>query len=110
MSWAKEASRMPQVSSSAVDRVDYTAESRTLDIWYTGGDRYSYFDVPPQVYSALLSPESIGSFVNERIKPHARCEHEYRRRRLTPPCPHRPARCRPLAALALPATVVSVVG
>lgn len=75
---------MPHVSSSAVDRVDYRMESRTLDIWYKGGDRYSYFDVPPDVYRALLDAKSIGTFVNERIKPHYRFELEYRRRRFRP--------------------------
>jgi hypothetical protein len=75
---------MPQVSSSAVERLDYTPETGTLDIWYKGGDRYSYFDVPAEVYQALLAAPSIGAFVNERIKPHYRFELEYRRRRFRP--------------------------
>jgi hypothetical protein len=35
--------------SSAIDRATYDDERRTLDLWYVGGDRYSYFDVPRDV-------------------------------------------------------------
>lgn len=57
---------MPKVDSSAVERVEYSPESKALDIWYTGGDRYSYFEVPAEVYQALLASPSIGAFVNLR--------------------------------------------
>jgi hypothetical protein len=75
---------MPEVDSSAVDRVDYTATSGTLDIWYKGGGHYCYFDVPPELYHALLAAPSIGIFVNEVIKPHFRYEERTRRRRFRP--------------------------
>lgn len=71
---------MPRLSSSAVDRVDYTPSTRTLDIWYVGGDRYSYLGVPPEIYRALLDADSAGAFVNERIKPHYPFEPNRRRR------------------------------
>ena len=75
---------MRKVSSSAVDRVAYDDETCTLDLWYKGGDRYSYFDVPRAIYEALLEAESIGGFVNREIKPHYRYEIEPRRRRFRP--------------------------
>jgi hypothetical protein len=75
---------MPKVDSSAVERVDYTEASATLDIWYKGGGRYSYFDVPAEVYQALLAAPSIGAFVNGRIKDHYRFEEEPGRRRFRP--------------------------
>lgn len=75
---------MPQVSSSAVDRVHHDPETGTLDIWYKGGDRYSYFDVPPETYRAMLESPSLGAFVNQEIKPHYRYELEPGRRRFRP--------------------------
>ena len=75
---------MPKVSSSAVERTHYDEESRTLDIWYSGGARYSYLGVPREVYAALLAAPSIGAFVNRKIKPHYRFELEPRRRRFRP--------------------------
>ena len=75
---------MPRVDSSAVERVDYTPEREMLDIWYKGGSRYTYFDVPPEVYQALLAAPSIGAFVNHYVKDHYRFEEEPGRRRFRP--------------------------
>jgi hypothetical protein len=75
---------VPLVRSSAVDRVHYVAESGTLDIWYKGGSRYTYFDVPAEMYRALLAAPSIGQFVNEKVKEHYRFEEEPGRRRFRP--------------------------
>ena len=75
---------MPNVTSSAVDRVAYAPESRTLDIWYKGGSRYTYFDVPAEKYRALLAAPSVGTFVNAQVKDAYRFEIEPRRRRFRP--------------------------
>ncbi len=75
---------MPNVVSSAVDRVAYAPESRTLDIWYRGGSRYTYFDVPTEVYRALLAAPSVGAFVNAQVKDAYRFEIEPGRRRFRP--------------------------
>ena len=75
---------MPQVSSSAVERVDYDATGRVLHILYREGERYSYFDVPPHQYRALLESGSIGAFVNLMIKPHYRFALEGGGRRFRP--------------------------
>ena len=66
--------------STAVERARYDEASRTLDLWYVGGDRYSYLGVPPDVYEALVTAASAGAFVNERIKPNYRHQIEERRR------------------------------
>ena len=60
---------MPQVESSAVDRIHYTPASHTLDIWYKGGGQYRYFKVPRSLYDELLAAPSIGAFVNQHVKP-----------------------------------------
>lgn len=70
--------------STAVERARYDPDARLLDLWYAGGDRYSYFGVPAAVHDALLEAPSAGAFVNRRIKPFYRCEIEPRRRRFRP--------------------------
>jgi hypothetical protein len=75
---------MPRVDSSAVERVEYTPEERILDIWYTGGGRYAYLDVPPALYEELLGASSIGAFVNQRIKDHFAFREITSRRRFRP--------------------------
>jgi len=70
--------------SSAVQRVRYHPDEETLDIWYSGGDLYSYFGVPEEVYRALLEAESTGQFVNFEIKPNYRYALEAGRRRFRP--------------------------
>ena len=73
-----------EFDSSAIDRAAYEDEERTLDLWYAGGDRYRYFDVPMNVYRALVSAASAGEYVNREIKPHYRYEIEQRRKRFRP--------------------------
>jgi two-component system cell cycle response regulator DivK len=80
----KDRESMPELSSSAVERAEYRDDSRTLDIWYSGGDRYSYFNVPRGIYEALLAAPSAGTFVNAEIKPHYSYEIEPSRRRFRP--------------------------
>jgi two-component system cell cycle response regulator DivK len=76
---------MPHLNSSAVERVEYSADTATLHIWYSGGDCYSYLEVPPERYEALLAASSVGAFVNAELKPHHRFELKERRRRFRPP-------------------------
>jgi hypothetical protein len=75
---------MPLVDSTAVERVDYTDSSRTLDIWFRGGGHYRYIGVPAPVYEALLAAASIGAFVNLHIKDHYACKEVSARRRFRP--------------------------
>ena len=71
-------------NSSALDRAEYDTQTCVLDLWYRGGDRYSYFMVPRRIYDALISAPSAGAFVNQQIKPRYRYEIEERRRRFRP--------------------------
>lgn len=73
--------RRRSVESSAVESVGYDAESRTLEVEYAGGAVYRYRDVPPRVHEQLLSEESIGGYVNRRVKPYHRAERVAPRRR-----------------------------
>jgi hypothetical protein len=76
--------RVHDLASSAIDRAAFDPEAATLDLWYKGGDRYRYFDVPEAVFDALLAAASAGEFVNRAIKPLYRYEIEARRRRFRP--------------------------
>lgn len=70
--------------SSAITLATYHPRGTILDIWYRGGDRYSYFDVPLDIYEALRGAVSAGEFVNREIKPRFRFAIEARRRRFRP--------------------------
>ena len=80
----KEREEKPEVSPYSVDRVEYDDGRATLDIWYNGGDRSTYSEVPREAYEALLAAPSPGAFVNAEIKPIYRCEIEEGRRRFRP--------------------------
>ena len=84
--WGSEVSglRVHEFDSSAIARAAYDAAAATLDLWYRGGDRYRYFEVPEAVYEDLLAAPSAGEFVNREIKPRFRCEIEEGRRRFRP--------------------------
>jgi lysyl-tRNA synthetase class 2 len=76
--------RVRDFESSAIARAAYDEPAATLDLWYRGGDRYRYFDVPEAIYEALVAAPSAGEYVNREIKPRFRCEIEGRRRRFRP--------------------------
>jgi len=55
--------------SSAIERAAYNPGTESLDIWYSGGNQYSYYGVPPAAFRELLDASSAGEFVNRQIKP-----------------------------------------
>jgi two-component system, cell cycle response regulator DivK len=63
------AAAIPEVDSTTVDRVEYDPDGQALDVWYSGGRRCRYVEVPPEIYEALLKAASIGGFVNAEVKP-----------------------------------------
>lgn len=58
---------MPHVQSSMMSNVEYEEHSRALEVTFTGGKVYRYFDVPPVLYHALLAADSKGAFLNKHI-------------------------------------------
>ena len=70
--------------STAIDLAVYDPDRAVLDIWFTGGDRYSYFEVPPAIYEQLCAASSAGEFVNQSVKPCFRFVIDKRRRRFRP--------------------------
>lgn len=59
---------MPYINSSAISFVDYNQTSRELTITFTSGGTYTYYDVPPAIYTALLASNSKGRYYNKFIK------------------------------------------
>lgn len=56
------------VASSTLNSAGYDSQTMTLELEFTSGDVYQYFDVPVDVYLKLRQSESLGRFFNEQIK------------------------------------------
>lgn len=54
--------------SSSVAAVGYDAKSKTLEVEFTSGSVYRYFDVPESEYRGLLGADSVGRYLNQSIK------------------------------------------
>lgn len=73
MSPKKEESmnRIP-VSSSNVAEVGYDQNKQILEVMFTNGSVYQYFDVPEHIYQGLISDSTVGGYLNENVKGHFR--------------------------------------
>jgi hypothetical protein len=60
------------VQSTNLRSVGYDAERQILEIEFTSGSVYQYFNVPASVYAALMSASSKGQYHVQWIK------HSYR--------------------------------
>src|SRR4051794_27139537 len=60
--------QMLPVESSVMNGVEYDDETCELEILFSSGKTYRYFDVPADVHAKLLEAESKGIFFNEEIK------------------------------------------
>ena len=58
------------VESASVRSVSYKEDREILYIQFIDGEVYEYFNVPVGDFIDLLQAESIGWFVNKRIKPY----------------------------------------
>ncbi len=45
-----------------------TPFSQTLEIEFTNGAVYQYFDVPPDVYRGLMAAESHGRYFHQHVR------------------------------------------
>lgn len=59
--------RIPVQSSNVVD-IGYDQATLTLEVGFTSGSVYQYFDVPEAVYLAIMQAVSVGSFLAQNIK------------------------------------------
>lgn len=56
------------VTSRAVASIGYDPNTMTLEVEYSKGSVYQYFDVPETVYQDFVSAASMGAYLNQNIK------------------------------------------
>ncbi len=61
------------VTSRSIASVGYEADTMTLEIEFSNGRVYDYFDVPYTAYQELLGAPSMGAYLNQNIKLNYRC-------------------------------------
>ena len=76
--------RAARLNSAMIERICFDEEQCSLSIWFRGGGRYFYYDVPVALYEGLKAAQSAGRYFNERIKGRFRCEFDPERRRFRP--------------------------
>ncbi|HEY4515418.1 MAG TPA: KTSC domain-containing protein [Candidatus Paceibacterota bacterium] len=55
------------VSSSNISSIGYDSQTAILEVEFTSGDVYQYFNVPEHLYNGLLQAASPGQFLNINI-------------------------------------------
>ena len=56
------------VSSSNIISVGYDQQSNILEVEFSSGEVYQYFDVPEHLYNGLMGAPSRGKFLDDYIK------------------------------------------
>lgn len=59
--------------SKVVSKLNYNSETQILEVTYTSGAKWKYFDFPEQMFLDAIKEKSIGSFIH-RVKNHYRSE------------------------------------
>ena len=70
-----------RVDSKVFDAVAYDGASRTLILYFDGGEIYEYHDIPANLFARLMSSESKGRYFSRNIR--GRCRF-YRRAHAIP--------------------------
>lgn len=55
-------------SGSNILNINYDSFERKLDVYFLGGGRYHFFDVPNTIYEELLLSKNKSEVFNEKIK------------------------------------------
>lgn len=56
------------VSSSNIQSIGYDPQTATLEVEFTSGEVYQYFNVPEYLYQQFLNTSSHGEFLNDNIR------------------------------------------
>lgn len=56
------------VKSANIRSVGYDPQSATLEVEFTSGDIYQYFNVPEHLYRGLMNASAYGQFLNDYIR------------------------------------------
>ena len=57
-----------EVASSSIRSIGYDMQEKTMEVEFSRGQLYQYFDVPEDVYNSLMVSVSIGTAFNQLIK------------------------------------------
>ena len=76
--------RARKLKSTAIERVAYDEDQRTLRIWFKSSGMYLYSDVPRAIYDALCSASSAGGFFRDSIRGRFDCRFDPALRRFRP--------------------------
>lgn len=57
-----------QVNSSNIQSIGYDTTVATLEVEFTSGDVYQYFNVPDHLYQQFFNASSHGQFLNDNIR------------------------------------------
>lgn len=60
------------MASSVIRNFDYDAGNKRLDVRFVSGRRYSYLNVPTELYDRMTTARSKGEFFNAEIRDHFR--------------------------------------
>ena len=60
--------RRKPIDSSAIASVGYSPDRAELEVEFTSGNVYRYFDVPREIYEDLLQASSKGRFFGSFIR------------------------------------------
>ncbi len=55
------------VSSSNIRSIGYDVSSSILEVEFTSGDIYQYYDVPEHLYGEFMKASSFGGFLNDNV-------------------------------------------
>jgi hypothetical protein len=73
---------MVYLQSTAIRAVAWNSMTSTLDVTFTSGDMYSYYDVPQWKYLGLITAPSAGQYFNKNIRDQHLSHRQFRRRAL----------------------------
>ena len=65
---APAATEETAVESSAIEKISYNAETKTLTVTFDVGGTFEYYEVPQEIYDGLMQAESKGNYFTENIK------------------------------------------
>jgi hypothetical protein len=65
---------MPEVKSSAIERIYYSTRRSELFVVFNSGRVYVYFGVPSSEYRQFLEADSLGAYFNRHIRDQYRCQ------------------------------------
>lgn len=57
-----------QVNSTNIRSIGYDKLTAILEVEFTSGDVYQYFNVPEYLYQQFLNASSHGQFLNDNIR------------------------------------------